>query len=61
LALIHEVVQESLSSGMDCDFMTGEQPYKTRLATSSVPLYRVCATAEMLRDKMSALASSKVA
>jgi hypothetical protein len=28
--------------------MTGEQPYKMRLATSSVPLYRVHATPEQL-------------
>ena len=28
--------------------MTGEQPYKMRLATYSVPLYKVLATAEQL-------------
>jgi CelD/BcsL family acetyltransferase involved in cellulose biosynthesis len=48
LALIYEVTRQSLAAGLDCDYMTGEQPYKMRLATSSVPLYRVRATAEQL-------------
>ena len=47
-ALIYEVTRRSLAAGMDCDFMTGEHPYKMRLATSTVPLYRVEASAEML-------------
>jgi len=50
LALIYEVTRLSLAAGLDCDYMTGEQPYKMRLATSSVPLYRVRATAEQLAD-----------
>ena len=48
LALIYEVTRRSLAAGLDCDYMTGEQPYKMRLATNSVPLYRVRATAEEL-------------
>ena len=48
LALIYEVTRRSLAAGLDCDYMTGEQPYKMRLATNSVPLYRVRATAEDL-------------
>jgi CelD/BcsL family acetyltransferase involved in cellulose biosynthesis len=48
LALIYEITQRSLAAGLDCDYMTGEQPYKMRLATSSAPLYRVRATAEQL-------------
>ncbi len=48
LALIYEVTRQSLAAGLDCDYMTGEQPYKMRLATNSVPLYRVRATAEQL-------------
>jgi CelD/BcsL family acetyltransferase involved in cellulose biosynthesis len=48
LALIYEITRQSLAAGLDCDFMTGEQPYKMRLATNSVPLYRVRATAEDL-------------
>jgi CelD/BcsL family acetyltransferase involved in cellulose biosynthesis len=48
LTLIYEVTRQSLASGLDCDYMTGEQPYKMRLATASVPLYRLCATPQQL-------------
>jgi CelD/BcsL family acetyltransferase involved in cellulose biosynthesis len=49
LSLVYEVTRLSLADGLDCDYMTGEQPYKLRLATNSVPLYRLHATAEELR------------
>lgn len=39
--LLFNVTRNSLSDGLDCDYMTGEQPHKTRLATSSTGLYRV--------------------
>jgi CelD/BcsL family acetyltransferase involved in cellulose biosynthesis len=48
LSLIYEITRQSLAEGLDCDYMTGEQSYKLRLATDSVPLYRVQATAEQL-------------
>jgi CelD/BcsL family acetyltransferase involved in cellulose biosynthesis len=48
LSLIYEVTRQSLAAGLDCDYMTGEQPYKLRLATRSEPLYRVQATAKHL-------------
>jgi CelD/BcsL family acetyltransferase involved in cellulose biosynthesis len=48
LALIYEITRQSLAAGLDCDYMTGEQPYKMRLATNSVPLYKVKATREQL-------------
>jgi CelD/BcsL family acetyltransferase involved in cellulose biosynthesis len=50
LALIYEVTRLSLAAGLDCDYMTGEQPYKMRLATSSEPLYRLRATVEQMSD-----------
>jgi CelD/BcsL family acetyltransferase involved in cellulose biosynthesis len=49
LALLHDVVRKSLSEGLDCDFMTGAQPYKLRLATAETPLYRVSASTEQIR------------
>jgi len=49
LSLIYEVTRQSLADGLDCDYMTGEQAYKMRLATSAVPLYRLQATAEQLK------------
>ena len=48
LCLIHHVTCEALDQGMDCDYMTGEQPYKLRLATGSHQLYRLQATAQEL-------------
>jgi len=48
IALLMEVTRRSLAEGLDCDYMTGEQSYKMRFATSSVRLYRAAATAEML-------------
>jgi len=48
LALIYEITRQSVAGGLDCDYMTGEQPYKMRLATNSISLYRVRATSEKL-------------
>ncbi len=46
--LLFEVAARSLAEGLNCDFMTGEYPYKNRLATSRVPLFTVEAGAEAL-------------
>jgi CelD/BcsL family acetyltransferase involved in cellulose biosynthesis len=40
-ALLCEVSQRTLAENLAYDFMTGEQSYKTRLASDLVPLYRV--------------------
>ncbi|HEY6970463.1 MAG TPA: GNAT family N-acetyltransferase [Candidatus Angelobacter sp.] len=48
MVLIHEVTRQSLAAGLDCDYLTGEQGYKLRLATSSMPLYKLRATPEQL-------------
>ncbi|HEU4415829.1 MAG TPA: GNAT family N-acetyltransferase [Candidatus Angelobacter sp.] len=49
LTLIYEVTRRALAEGLDCDYMTGEQPYKMRLATSAVQLYKARASAEQLK------------
>jgi CelD/BcsL family acetyltransferase involved in cellulose biosynthesis len=41
MVLLFEATRQSLEEGLNCDYMTGEQPHKTRLATSQVPLFRV--------------------
>jgi CelD/BcsL family acetyltransferase involved in cellulose biosynthesis len=46
--MIFDVTRESLSEDLDVDFMTGEYPYKNRLATAMVPLFRVEASAGQL-------------
>jgi len=48
MTLIFEVTRQTLAAGLDCDYMTGEQPYKLRLAGDSEPLYRLTATAGQL-------------
>jgi CelD/BcsL family acetyltransferase involved in cellulose biosynthesis len=39
--LVYEVARQTLAENLDADFMTGEQPHKLRLATASMPLYRI--------------------
>jgi len=48
LSLIYEITRQSLAEALDCDYMTGEQDYKMRLATASVKLFKVRATAAEL-------------
>jgi CelD/BcsL family acetyltransferase involved in cellulose biosynthesis len=40
-ALIYRVTLDALQAGLDCDYLTGEQPHKLRFATSFAMLYRV--------------------
>ncbi len=47
-ALLYETARRTLEQDLDCDLLTGEQAHKTRLATGSVPLFRVHASAEEL-------------
>ena len=48
ITLMYEVTRQSLAAGLDCDYMTGSQPYKLRLATGSMPLFRLLATPRQL-------------
>ncbi len=48
IAILMEVTRRSLEQGLDCDYMTGEQPHKARFATGGTPLFRVEAQAEEL-------------
>lgn len=52
-ALLFEVTARSLSEGLRCDYMTGEYPYKLRLANASLPLLQVHISAEQLADIVS--------
>ena len=42
-ALLEHVIAQSLAAGLDCDLMTGEQPFKLRFANGSAPLFRMTA------------------
>jgi len=48
IALLYEVTARSLAEGLSCDYMTGEYPYKLRLANSSRQLFRVETNAQEL-------------
>lgn len=50
VALLYEVTARSLAEGLSCDYMTGEYPYKLRLANASRALYRVEASAQELLE-----------
>jgi hypothetical protein len=50
VSLANEMLEDSLARGLDFDFMTGEQPYKLRLASGAVPLFRVAASSERLAE-----------
>ena len=50
IALLFEATRQTLEDGLDCDYMTGEQPYKLRFATGSEPLCKIEATAEQLAE-----------
>jgi CelD/BcsL family acetyltransferase involved in cellulose biosynthesis len=41
IALLFYVTQKSLQEDLACDYMTGEQEYKLRLATGVFPLYQL--------------------
>jgi len=47
-ALMFETTRRSLEQGLDCDYLTGEQPHKTRFATYRTPLFRLEADARNL-------------
>ena len=50
VVLVFEVTARSLAQGLECDYMTGEYPYKLRLANSSKPLYKVEASAAEMAE-----------
>ena len=60
IALLYEVTARSLAEGLSCDYMTGEYPYKLRLANASRPLYKVEMSAQELAEA-AGRAISKVA
>lgn len=49
MVLLYEMARRALAEGLCCDFMTGEQPYKMRLANGVAHLRRVEASVAELR------------
>ncbi len=50
--LLYESSVQVLSEGLDCDYLTGEYPYKMRLANESIPLVRIQASSKEWRDAL---------
>jgi len=61
IALLYEATCQTLAAGLDCDYMTGEQPYKLRFATGSAPLYKLQGTASDPSRSAHELETPKVA
>jgi len=57
-ALLYEVTRLSLAEGLECDYMTGEQPFKLRLATGVKPLYQLAMSAEAAGPQRELLAAA---
>jgi len=49
LALLYEITARSLAEGLNCDYMTGEYPYKLRLSNASHKLFRLELEADEFR------------
>jgi CelD/BcsL family acetyltransferase involved in cellulose biosynthesis len=49
VTLVFEVTARSLAQGLNCDYMTGEYPYKLRFANASRMLFRVEASTSDIR------------
>jgi CelD/BcsL family acetyltransferase involved in cellulose biosynthesis len=60
-ALLFEATARSLAEGLRCDYMTGEYPYKLRLANASRPLFRVDLSAEQLANIASRIPAASAA
>jgi hypothetical protein len=58
IALANRLVENTMQEQMHLDLMTGEQPYKLRLAEATVPLFRVSASAVQLAEVGSETTSS---
>jgi CelD/BcsL family acetyltransferase involved in cellulose biosynthesis len=56
-ALLYEITAQSLANGLSCDYMTGEYPYKLRLANASRSLQRLEVSVEQLSEIASGSAS----
>lgn len=50
MVLLYEMTRRALDAGRACDYMTGEQPYKLRMANGIAPLRRVEASVVELRE-----------
>ena len=60
-SLLFEVVRRSLEQGISVDLMTGEQPYKMRMAQRTQDLFKVSASSSEMRKLFSASITADMA
>jgi CelD/BcsL family acetyltransferase involved in cellulose biosynthesis len=60
-ALLFEVTAQSLGARLQCDYMTGEYPYKLRLANGSRQLFRVDLSSGQLANLANRAPAARVA
>jgi len=50
VSLLFEIARRSLQEGLSFDLMTGEQPYKLRIAQNAEDLFQVTATPQQMKE-----------
>ena len=50
VSLLFEIARRSLQEGLSFDLMTGEQPYKLRIAQTAEDLFQVTATPQQMKE-----------
>ena len=60
-SLLFEVVRRSLEQGISVDLMTGEQPYKMRMAESTQDLFKVSASVSEMHKLFPASVAADIA
>lgn len=50
VSLLFEVARRSLQEGLGFDLMTGEQPYKLRIAQNTQDLFQIAATPQQMKE-----------
>jgi CelD/BcsL family acetyltransferase involved in cellulose biosynthesis len=61
MVLLYEMTRRALTAGLSCDYLTGEQSYKLRMASNISYLRRIDASVEELRHAVEFMRSPSVA
>jgi CelD/BcsL family acetyltransferase involved in cellulose biosynthesis len=61
VSLLFEVARRSLQEGLSFDLMTGEQPYKLRIAQNAQELFHVAATPEQMKGVSALMYAAELA
>ena len=59
VSLLFEIARRSLEEGLSFDLMTGEQPYKLRIAQSAQDLFQVTATPQQMKQVLPAVRAAE--